>query len=274
MPRAGSDADAPRGAPVTLSLILWKWHSAHYRAKFTGDHVNAVARMARRNYRGELRVICVTDDATGIDPDVEVLPDWRDWAAIPSPHGKGAPACYRRLRGFHPDIAQHFGPRFVSLDLDVVIVGDMTPVWDRDDDFVGLRDAYHPRQLNGSMWLLRSGSRPDVWTDFAAAKARRAAALAGYRGSDQAWMTYKLLAEPTWEKGAGIYSYRRNILADGNRLPPDARMVTFHGQTKPWDANAQAIEWVREHWGLSVIDHLDRELGDAVPVVAQVEPRK
>jgi hypothetical protein len=236
---------------MTLAVVVWKWQQPGYRATFTGEHVNALARMARRNYRGELRVICVTDDATGIGPDVEVLPDWGDWAAVRSPHGALAPSCYRRLRGFHPFIGDYFGPRFVSLDLDVVITGDMTPIWDREEDFVGLRDAYHPRQLNGSMFLLRSGTRPSVWTDFSPAKARQAAAIAGFRGSDQAWMTCKLFDEPTWKPGDGLYSYRRSILADGNRLPPDARMVTFHGKTKPWDADAQAIDWVREHWGVA-----------------------
>lgn len=219
-----------------MSVVCWRWGE-----RYTAAHVNALARAIRRHYARSHRMICVTSDAAGIDPGIEVVPDTVDFAAVPSPNGAAAPSCYRRLRAFHLDAAQWFGERFVSLDLDVAIVGDLAPLWDRAEDFVGLQDPLYPAQLNGSMFLLTAGSRPWVWSGFDPVQSPAQARAAGFLGSDQAWLSWCLGGEPRWTAADGVLSYRKDC---AHGLPRGARVVSFHGRTKPWSPEAPG--WARE----------------------------
>lgn len=232
-----------------MTFVTWKWSRPGYRSTFTGAHVNRLAAMLARHYARPHRVVCVTNDAAGIDPAVVIVPDRADFADIPSVHGGANPSCFRRLRMWHPDAAQWFGERFASLDLDLVITRDVTGIFDRGEDFVAYRDPYYPRQYNGSLMLLRAGARPDVWEAFDPDRSPQIARGVGFVGSDQAWISLRAFGAPTWSEEDGIYSYRRDIEPRGGALPADARIVVMHGNTDPWSPAAQALPWVREHWG-------------------------
>jgi len=230
---------------VTLSAVLWKWKSPGYRTEFTAEHVNTMAAMLRRNYSAPLRVLCVTNDAEGIDGDVEIVADREDFKDVPNPSGRGGlPSCFRRLRMFEPDATKIFGELFVSIDLDAVVVRDLTPLWERDEDFVGWRDPMYPHQLNGSMMLLRGGSKPEVWWDFDPASSPQKAAKVGYRGSDQGYISWRLPKSPQWRRSDGVCSYRMH--ANGPNVPDGARIVFFHGEIKPWALNG--VGWICEHY--------------------------
>jgi hypothetical protein len=115
-----------------LAVVCWKWKpKIGYRSTFCAEHVNVLRSMVERHYRKPHQLVCITDDGAGIDPRVRVVPLWQDHARLPSPHGGNNPSCYRRLRAFSAEAAELIGPRFVSVDLDCVITGDMRPVWDR-----------------------------------------------------------------------------------------------------------------------------------------------
>lgn len=233
-----------------LTVVCWKWTPpAGYRSVFGPDTVNVLARMVRRHYRPDVRFACVTDDAAGLDPDIEVIAPQNDFAQLPSPHGGRNPSCYRRLRLFHPDAAAIFGPRVLSIDLDVVLTGDVRPLWDREEDFVAYGDTHPSTHYNGSMMLLRTGARPQVWNDFDPARSPELARLAHQFGSDQGWISYKLGPnEAKWTKADGVYSYRNEISKQGDRLPADARVVVFHGNVDPWSPAGQQLSFVREHY--------------------------
>lgn len=234
-----------------LTVVCWKWKPAHgYRSSFTAEHVHVLQRMVARHYSLPHRFVCVTDDADGIDrSSVDVVPLWDTFADVPSPHGKQYPSCYRRLRAFAPEAVQFFGPRFVSLDLDMVIVGDVTALWSRHETFVAWADTEHRRRYNGSMWMLTCGARPSVWDRFDPAVSPREARNAGCPGSDQGWISHVLgTGEATWTARDGVYSYRNEIADNGNALPINARVIAFHGSVKPWSQQAQQCDWVREHY--------------------------
>lgn len=247
----GCDANVSPSAAQdsVLSVVVWKWANPGYRSTFTGEHVNALARMISKHYARPHKILCVTNDATGIDPAITIIPDTADFADVQNPYGPHAPSCYRRLRLFHPDAAQWFGERFVSLDLDMVAVRDLVPLWDRPEDVVLYRDPLYPSQVNGSMLLLTAGARPDVWTSFNPDRSPQIARGAGFRGSDQAWLSLRLPGEAKWDTRDGVYSYRKDIEPEGGRLPGDARLVVMHGKTDPWSRAAQALPWCRENWG-------------------------
>jgi hypothetical protein len=239
-----------------LSVVCWKWRSPGFRSTYTAEHVHLLRDMVRRHYQAPHRFICITDDATGLDPDVEVVSLWEDFREIPSPHGGGHPSCYVRLKAFAPEMVSVLGERFVSVDLDCVVTGDLTELWNRDEDFVIWRHGPTSRQngplsrFNGSMWMLRAGTRPDVWSRFHGAESGREAYRAGYHGSDQGWFQYVMGGDQAcWTEAHGVYSYKYQVVAKHHgHLPANARMVFFHGKPDPWEQEPQRRDWVREHY--------------------------
>lgn len=230
-----------------LSVVCWKWSRPGYRSTFDGASVNVLRSMVRRHYAQPHRFICITDDPAGIAADVEIVPAWNDFADVASPHGGNNPSCYRRLRMFAPDVGETLGDRIVSLDLDTVILRDVAPLWDRDDEFMAWRDPLYPGQCNGSMMMVRAGARPFVWDRFdpkiSPAQARRA----DYRGSDQAWISYCLPQSPKWGADDGAYSFRLHCRTE---LPANARIVFFHGRPDPWQEEPSRLPWVRDAYRL------------------------
>lgn len=239
-----------------ISVVTWKWKAPRPergpdgdRYAFTAHHVNVLRHMVQRHYPHPHRFICVTDDGKGLEPDIEVVPLWKDYADVPSPHGLHNPSCYRRLKAFSPAIASVFGDRFVSVDLDTVIVGDVSPLWNRPEDFVIWGETDRRSWYNGSMWLMTAGARKHVIEKFDPRHSPRQAKLAGRFGSDQGWLSYVLgPGEATWTKQDGVYSYRVHLAPQGGKLPKDARIVMWHGKFKPWGRSGQLLPWVREHW--------------------------
>lgn len=232
-----------------LSVVCWKWSTPGYRSTFTGATVNVLRNMVARHFDHPHRFFCITDDVEGLDPRINVVRGWNDHADVPNPNGNRNPSCYRRLRMFARDAGETLGKRFVSLDLDCVIVSDVTPLWLREEAFVIWGDT-NPRTLyNGSMILMDAGARPQVWEQFDPKTSPATARAAGNFGSDQAWISYCLgPSEARWTKADGVYSFRNEIQRAGGGLPTNARIVMFHGMFDPWGPGPQQLGWVRRNW--------------------------
>lgn len=243
---------------MTLEVVCWKWKPpTGYRSQFDGEAVNVLRAMVARNLRLPHRFSCITDDARGIDSDIRVLPLPDTFARVPNPSNPRNPSCYRRLQMFSAEARELIGERIVSMDLDVVITGDLTPLFDREEDFViwggqsvNLVGGPVYSWFNGSLMMLRAGTRTKVWDTFDPATSPRKAHLAGCRGSDQGWIAYCLgKQEAVWGVGDGVYSYRNHVRPNGGKLPANARFVAFHGQHDPWQREIQrAHPWVAAHY--------------------------
>lgn len=234
-----------------LSVVVFKWKPRPgYRSKYGPEHVHAVRNMVRRHYPDPHRFICITDDPEGIDDDVEILPLWTDHADVPNPSFPDGPSCYRRLKMFSRDIGALVGERFVCLDLDVVIVDDLRPLWNRAEHFVGWRNPVALWPLNGSMFMLNAGARPQVWESFDPLTSPAKSHAAKMRGSDQGWMSHVLgWGEAMWGPKDGVISYQKEIRNWGGRLPPGTRIVFFWGKVDPWTPIAQlGSPWIRRHY--------------------------
>lgn len=233
------------------SFITWKWKSPGYHTLFTSSHVNALARMVLKNYSKKHRFICVTDDPIGIEPWIETIPLDSKWADIPNPSLSKGPSCYRRLAMFKEDAAKQFGSRFVSLDLDCIVTGNLEPLLDIDEEFAIWGDTSRRNKYNGSLILMTAGARPKVWREFDPVKSPQATKRAGMLGSDQAWIAYCLgPKEKVFNKEDGVYSFRNHIENKLKELPENARIVFFHGTRNPWDDDVKKeYGWVSKHWG-------------------------
>jgi hypothetical protein len=240
--------------PEPLTIVCWRWTPTRpYRSTFGPETVYALREMVRRHLSTPHRFVCITDKPEEL-PGVETVKLWDDWANMPSPIGHSYPSCYRRLKVFAPDAGEIFGPRLVSIDLDTVIVGDITPLFDRPEDFVIWGESDFPKTTPycGSLWMLRTGTRPQVWTKFDRTSPRRAM-RAGCRGSDQGWLAYILgKKEATWTRKDGVYSFRKHIARNQYQLPKDARLVALHGKSDPWDYRCQQIPWIKAHYPIGV----------------------
>lgn len=234
-----------------LAVVTFKWSKPGYRSVFTAHHVNVVRHMVDRHYPDPHRVICVTDDPTGIEPGIECVPLWNDHAEVKNPTWPNGPHCYRRLKTFSREFAAIAGPRFVCIDLDVVITADLRPLWNRSEDFVIFASRELHNWYNGSMFLMTTGCRAQVWDEFDPERSPRLAQLAGYRGSDQAWINYCLgQGEARWTWDDGVYPYPAYIWRKKRgHLPADARVVIFWGKPDPWDELAlRQSPWIAQHY--------------------------
>lgn len=237
-----------------MIFVTYKWRApAGYRSQFDASTVNVWARMIRRHYVGPARLVCVTDDSTGIFEGVECVPLWDHHRKLPSPHGVGNPACYPRLFQYSVEAGEIFGPRFMVTDLDILICGErdsLNRLVDVPHDFVIWGDTAKGTPYNGSLTLMTAGARRQVWETFDPVESPRRARALGYIGSDQAWIGACLgPGEQKWTARDGVYSYRNEIQHKDGKLPAGARIVVFHGSIDPWSPSARARHaWVREHY--------------------------
>lgn len=227
-----------------ISVVTFKWATPGYRAKFTSEHVNTLRRMVLRHYQAPHRFICITDDPAGLDSGIEVVPLWDHYASVPNPTGGGRPSCYRRLKLFDPAMAEVIGDRFVMLDLDCVICGDLSPLFDRPEEAVFWKSPTNEWPYNGAMFMANTGARPQLWQDFDPLESPKLTQAAGYRGSDQAWISYKLgWNEATWTERDGVYYYGK--MRNRQSVPANARIIFTTGGSAPWTLRHP---WVRKHY--------------------------
>lgn len=234
-----------------MIFVCWKWKPPPgYRSQFGPETVNVLHSMLRRHYSKPFELVCVTDDAAGISPHVRIVKLWQDYAHVLSPHGRAYPSCYRRLKMFSREAATIFGPRFVSIDLDVVIVADLTSLFDNDLDFKMYGDTARGTPYNGSLIQHKAGTRTQLWEQFNPLTSPQLGLKLKYIGSDQAWIGACLGPhEPKFTKADGVYSYRNQIAPMGGMLPPTAKLVIMHGHVDPWNPVMQRKHgWIKEHY--------------------------
>lgn len=242
-----------------IRIACFKWAGRRRRAStnFTADHVNRFASMVDRHMNDPCEIVCVTDDPTGIDGSVRIVPLWDDL-----PHADFVDRCWRRLKAFDESMADLIGPRFVWFDLDTVITGNITSLLQTDADFQMWRSVTPRRSpYNGSMVLMNAGARQGVWTEFDYERAVAEIQRRNLIGTDQAWIAVCLGPdERVWTSKDGVLSFRFDLapLWYRNRLErcqqtiplrPDARIVFFHGEYDPSMAVVQdRCPWVADHW--------------------------
>jgi hypothetical protein len=235
-------------------FVGWKWKQPGCRSAYDEHHVNVWASMLRRSFKGEARIICITDDPKGVQ--CETFPLWSDHATVPNPNGLDLPSCFRRLKIFSEPQTRAMGiakgSKVVSMDLDVVLLGDVTDFFAHaTNEFMGWRrpgTPQHPPGYNGSIFMFRTGTLDHVWDTFDPVRSPIKARRIKHYGSDQGWMSYCLSATaPGWGKLDGIYSFSSDICA--KPWPPNARIVMFNGKAKPWHPLVQIHHpWIVRFW--------------------------
>lgn len=226
---------------MTLAVICYLWRNGVGKDPVGPEQVNVLRRMVARHLTVPHAFWCVTDDATGLDPEVRVAPIER--RLIPY---RG---CLPKLMTFRRDAREMFGAdRLLVLDLDVVITRSIDAIAGRAEDIVIWRDALHERpnfQYNSSLINVRAGAFPEVYESFDLITSPERMSAAGWLPGDQSWIAFTLGHDlPVYTQADGVKSYK----FDAGHA--DAAMVFFHGRgVKPWQAQTQTRNgWVREHY--------------------------
>jgi hypothetical protein len=228
-----------------LTFVCFKWRPTKtgfqlpLTVTYSHDHVNVLRSMLARHVHMPHRLICVTDDPSRIDRRVKTVPLWDKCLHLGG--------CYNRLWVFSRQAGRLFGPRFVCIDLDCVLVADCTPLFQRPEPFVmNTYNSVRPgvdQHYNGSMMMMDAGARASVWSKFDP-KTTPAIVQADPNtvGSDQAWIRHHLgKGEARWGNADGVYEARQVR----QRLPENARLVFFSGRRDP---SRNPYPWIREHW--------------------------
>jgi hypothetical protein len=206
-------------------------------------HTNKFFRSLNNFVSTPFRKIAITDDQTGLDKDIEIIPMWNDVSKFGG--------CYKRLKFFSKEMKYLIGDRIVQCDIDTIITGDITDLIDNQHDLILYR--HHQHLCNGGFWVMNSGVRHDVWENFIENPEKSIKDSCGEIGTDQGWLKYYLKSDlisgkiKTVSREDGIYDMRSDILKNNNILPKDCRMVTFGGPRDPSDF--LDINWVKKYWG-------------------------
>lgn len=194
-----------------IEIVCWKWNNGLHPKKkmvFGPDHVNTLASMLSRNVHRKYRLTCITDEPEGIDSSVRVLPIWDDY------RDKGG--CFLRLKAFASEMKTLIGDRIVSIDLDTVIVSDITELITRKEDFAVWGGENRAAPYCGSFWIMTAGSRAEVWTGFNGAVYQPTASGKYKRGTDQARISDALYPnEKMLGKADGIYNFEQDLRISG-----------------------------------------------------------
>lgn len=223
-----------------IHFILWKWKDERWNTAYTAEHVNILADSIHRNYKEPHTITCITDDATGIDASIGIMPLWEEFSKLGH--------CYRRLRIFSESMRDHFEGLIVSIDLDTVVTGGLSAVLKQVKDFAIAEDGQAGTPYNGSFFAMYPGCRDLVYTMFQQGREAciKLSKEKGYAACDQAIIAYVLgEQEKTFGTSDGLYSYKHHI-AKTDVLPENAKLVFFHGKPKPEECFH--LPWVKEHY--------------------------
>jgi hypothetical protein len=239
-----------------LHVVLWKWEPGpgverHYNA----SHVNHLAHAIRANSSlRDLRIICVTDKPEGIN--CETFPLWKDCDKLKNASGAHLPSCYRRLKLYDARTQQAMGmrrgDRIVSLDVDSLVTGPLDEIFKIKGRYVGwmLPALNHSEVYNGSFQMFDAGDLRHIWEDFDPMKSPFEASRAGYRGSDQAWLSWRLVGQEgsTSVNYPAVASYPLHC-RKFSIFSAKTRLVMFHGKKKPWNPETAAeSNWIKRYW--------------------------
>lgn len=237
------------------NIVCWKWKFIPdpSRPKKTGshfcaDHVNKLSNMLRRHVDIDYRLICITDDPEGISKEVEIIPLWKEL--------NDKPGCWRRLKIFSKEMKKLIGERIISIDLDCVILDNITDILEREEEFLIWGEHTRKAPYCCSFFMFDAGCRSFLWDEFDYNSFPRDR----YRplGTDQAWVNNKLYPkEKMITSEDGVYNFnalfpkRRRSRGKGFKynLPANARLIFFNGRDDPSNKKIQSdCPWVQENW--------------------------
>ncbi len=214
-----------------LSIVCWLWNNPNGRRRgvYKPCHVNALSRMLEKHMSIPYELICITDQ--DIKVDCRTFPLW-EFSDI----NRNGIDGFRKLRIFDPLVNRSFGPRIMSIDLDVLIEDDLAPLIS-ERSFQAVKGTKSP--INSGLFTFKSGTNAHIWETFSESSLEEIEKTE-YVGSDQAWMSIKAPLDGLWGTDEGVWTWRQVY---DNGLPAHRRIVMFPGSLKPWGGDIPKYMW-------------------------------
>jgi hypothetical protein len=242
------------GPADTATVLCMKWG-----AKYGPDYVNRLYGMVARRLSLPFRFVCLTDDPAGIRADVACAPI-PPLPPITQPKERG----WLKLASFSPELQSLLGDVVLYLDLDVVIMGSLDPLFEHPGVLPLIRDWYHPVRLvgNSSVYRYRPAEQYGLFDAFC----RDTDAIVQRIRNEQEFLSEYLEARGElsfWPKD-WCQSFRVSCLAPWPlrawrtpRRPEGCRVLVFHGEPKPPEAlvgrpglgqTFRPAPWIADDW--------------------------
>ena len=241
-----------------VNVICMKWGTRYEPA-----YVNQLRYMVRRRLALEHRFVCFTDDAKGIDSDIEVKP-------LPKVRARSGPERYwNKLGIFAKPLADITGP-VLCLDLDVVIVDSLDCFFDHPGRFCIIREFRKddgPARGNMSVCRFEAGAHPELLEEFE----RDPESVEAQFIFDQDFISARLQPLTFWPE-EWCRSFKKHCLAPvprcyftAPRIPSGARIIAFHGHPKPFQAAqgclvrggikyCKATPWIEDQYAAAEVE--------------------
>lgn len=227
-------ADGAAGVCV-LKFVCWLWRGRAFwkqTARYDERHVAVLASMLHRHGKHELT--CVQDGSFDV-PGSIVMPE-----SVSS-----LPDYLPKLWAWSPEFHDLVRERFTSIDLDVVIAGDLGLVLDRPEPFLIWNKASR-EPYNSSLFALDPGFGNEVWTSMTPTRIACAKRMADYWTGDQSWIAHVLgPGRETFGEETGVMQYRPALHRE--RMPAGMIAGFMCGPYEPI-SEAEHSEWVRSAW--------------------------
>ena len=227
--------------------------------KFDADYVNRLYDMVERNLKIPHRFVCFTDNAEGINPNIEIR-------EIPPLNEEGIPdRMWKKLTVFNEKLADLTG-QALFLDLDIIIRDDLTPFFEAEGEFLIIKDWDFPKDVigNSSVFRFEIGKYPDVLEYFV----NNGEKVRSEVRNEQAYLSYKMHEKGIlkyWDKSWCV-SFKRQCLHKfplnyflEPKFPQNAKIIIFHGRPTPEQAcegyfgkmgfrYVKPTSWVKKIW--------------------------
>lgn len=205
----------------------------------------------RRLYRGVQRNLTLDHDFICFAQEPDLLAGAPfEVRRLRAPSWKG---CLPKLYAYSPDAGLDYN-HVLILDLDNVITGSLDDIAGYDGPFCvrawfagwdrGLRDpSLHPELIDGDMISFRPGAETAaLWRHLT----ENVTSVEETTGGRERYYLRSQLQPDLWQDilPGQIVSWK-NHMKGSRPLPPDARIVSCHGNPRPHDIREG---WVKEHW--------------------------
>jgi hypothetical protein len=249
--------------PQPVNIICIKWGK-----RYPASYVNKLYAGVQRNLARPFLFHCCTDDASGLNPKINV---------IPFPENPGIkswwPHVLVKLITTKNGFGDLKGPT-LFLDLDVIIMNNIDCLFDYKlgenciiHNWVNWRKRLLGRVPfvgNSSVFRFDAGSKSDyIYQTFL--KEMASAEDTSIFNTEQAFLTHAMKDVNWWPK-EWIHSYKWNCrppcplnLIQPPKEPKACKILVFHGRPDPDQAiegfkgkrvyhNTKAAPWIEQHW--------------------------